>query len=164
MSVVASRLSAFFVEAETVSRFIRFGEPPTSGRSKVWQAPTVFHTSQQGTDLLGLSVYEARRQGRNWRIVTDNLHTHGMSSLADLLYDAVQEKPDRKTYLLKGRFLRWGHISKEERRNRDDQGYARDPVIGTDGEYLLRDYQIIGEIDPWLIVAPAVGFPEDYRD
>lgn len=149
--------------------FIRFGEPPRGGKSKLWTAPNIYYRSQEGSDLPGMSVYAVTKVGNKWNIETDSIKMHGMTSLAELLYRHVVNRK-LPIYLLKGRALRWHDIPKEERHQFDDYypgdaaSARRYDLEGTDGEPLLRDYTIVGKLDVTQLINEASGFPEDYED
>lgn len=157
-------------EARAVRYFVRFGELPEGGRSKMWTAPNAYYTSSVGTELPGISVYEvkkSRRKGK-WVIQTDTLNSgSGVASVSDLLYRHFTDTT-LPIYLLTGVPVRWMDLSDDDQTRFDDywmgKGAERYDLMGSDGEPMLRDPTAVGKINVMDLICPLVGFPEDYVD
>lgn len=141
-NVTASEITA----KETKERyFIRFGDLPKNGRSKLWTAPNLYYTSQVGREYPGISVYEVVKKRNKWYIITDGINLHGMSGLEQLLQGA---KANTETiYLLEGKPVTWNNLTKKEQKEFEEfwpgKGYEDYDLQGTDGEPLLRDIKTV---------------------
>ncbi len=140
------------VERATAKKryFIRFGEMPANNRSKLWTAPNAYYASQVGKELPGVSVYEVRKSGRKWEVITDELSSgSGMSSLAELLYMHSENKK-LPIYLLTGVPVRWKDLDREEQKEFEDYYPGRRAehydLQGTDGEPLIREHVIVKQV------------------
>lgn len=148
--------------------FIRFGELPEDGRSRLWNAPNVYYSGLVGSKLPGVSVYEVHKRGGKWDIDTDNLNSgSGFASLSELLYRHIKDK-SLPILLLTGKPVRWKDFSPEERKEFErfypGKGATAYELEGTDGEPLLRDIKQIGLLDPLDITCEAHSYPKDFME
>jgi len=109
--------------------YIRIGEIPRSGRSRVGEGYRLSRLRFGSVPEFerGVSVYEAEfdRERGKWVIPAYFIDSY-LLGLCDLLMDAVNGR--RKIYLVTGRRVR--------------------NAEGSDGEPLLRDVKIVGELSP----------------
>lgn len=148
--------------------FIRFGNFPKSGRSKIWNAPNVYMHGRVGSELPGMSVYQVKRRRSKWEIITDNLNSgSGYASLSELLYRHVKDR-NLPIYLISAKALTWADIPKDERPRYDDYwmgpGTSQWPLQGTDGEPLVREFKGIKKLDVTDLFCESQNFPKDYLD
>lgn len=103
-------------------KYIRFGKPPKSGKSRMHNAPNVFAAMYGERELRGVSVFPVTydREHNRWSFISDELADSGFASLDALL--AQVEYHQRGMYLVTG----------------EDTGEE-----GTDGEPLLRNVKIL---------------------
>jgi hypothetical protein len=149
--------------------FIRFGDIPDGKKSKMWTAPNVYLHGRIGQTLPGLSAYDAKRQGDKWVLVTDDINVgSGLASLSDCFFRALKAPDTNRVYLLKGAATTWRNMTSQERKEFDDlyPGKGREglDILGTDGEPLVRDFEIVSTVQVTDLVCKMISFPEDWED
>jgi hypothetical protein len=165
-------LSEVFIAARfclIVRYFIRFGDVPEGNRSKMWTAPNVYMHGRIGEMLPGLSAYDAKRKGKKWVLNTDDVNVgSGIASLLECFSRAVEAPDTNRIYLLKGVATTWKNMTSQERDRFADwyPGKASEgrDVQGTDGEPLVRDFEIISMIEVTDLVCKMIDFPEEWED
>lgn len=149
--------------------FIRFGDLPEGNKSKMWTAPNVYLHARIGQTLPGLSAYEAKQKGKKWVLITDDINVDsGLASLFDCFYRALKAPDTNRIYLLRGVATTWKNMSPQERREFDDwypgKDYEGVDIPGTDGEPLVRDFEIVSTVNVADLVCKMIDFPEDWQD
>lgn len=97
--------------------FIRFGEIPEDGRSRMWTAPNAYMYGRVGETLPGLSAYEAKRKGKKWVMITDDINVgSGIASLSECFYRALSAPDTNRIYLLRGTATSWKNMTPQERK------------------------------------------------
>lgn len=149
--------------------FIRFGEIPEDALSKMWTAPNAFMYSRVGEALPGLSAYEVKKKGRKWVLNTDDINVgSGLASLSELFFRAVSSPDSTKIYLLRGVATSWKNMTSEERKKFDawypGKGCERYDILGTDGEPLVREFEVISTVSVNDLICEMISFPEDWQD
>lgn len=153
--------------AARVRYFIRFGEVPEDGRSRMWNAPNLYMHDKIGQVLPGLSAYHAKMVGGKWVLDTDDINVgSGIASLMACFHRAVVAPEANKIYLLKGVATTWRNLTPQERETFDDMypGNDRYEMLGTDGEPLVRDFEVAGTVEVSDLVCKMIAFPEDWED
>lgn len=155
--------------APRIRYFIRFGDVPNGDKSKMWTAPNVYMHGNIGQTLPGLSAYGAKRKGRKWALNTDDINVgSGIASLYELFYGAIKEPDTHKIYLLKGVATTWKNMTSAEQVEFDDwyPGKGREgfDILGTDGEPLVRDFEIIAAVKVTDLICSMIAFPDDWED
>lgn len=148
--------------------FIRFGEIPDGNKSTLWRAPNHFFQGEIGRKLPGLSVYEVRKDGDRWELLTDEINLgSGMASLLEL-FGRAEEDSSAKIYLLEGTANCWSTLSEEDKAAHEDawlgKGYDDHDLLGTDGEPLLGSFEVIGMLSLRDLVCKMISYPEDWED
>lgn len=149
--------------------FIRFGNIPDGDKSRMWTAPNAYMNGRIGQKLAGLSAYDAKQERGKWVLNTDDINVGaGIASLSELFYRAVTEPDENKVYLLKGVATTWKNMTPQERKDFADlypgKGCERFDILGTDGEPLVRDFNVISEVKVTDLVCQMISFPEDWHD
>ena len=144
--------------------FIRFGEVPESARSKMWTAPNAFLHDTIGQELPGLSAYEVTREEGKWVLQTDDVNVgSGMASLMELFASAASEPDQNPIFLLRGQATCWSNMTEDERRAFADwdpgEGREHFDILGTDGEPLVREFEIVGNVAVTDLVCAMVDYP-----
>lgn len=134
----------------------------------MWTAPNVYMHGRIGETLPGLSAYFAKRRGKKWKLVTDDINVgSGISSLHELFDRAFREPDTNKIFLLRGVTVTWRNMTPEEREKFDDwypgKGGERFDILGTDGEPLVRDFEIVGTVAIANLICKMIGFPEEWE-
>ncbi|MCS4089204.1 hypothetical protein [Rhizobium sp. BK176] len=147
--------------------FIRFGDVPEGKKSKMWTAPNVYMHGSVGRVLPGLSAYGAKRKGGKWVLVTDEINVgSGIASLSDCFYRAVNAPDSNKIYLLNGVATTWKNMTSQEKETFADlypgKRYEGYDILGTDGEPLVRDFEIISTVKVTDLICKMIDFPEDW--
>jgi hypothetical protein len=135
----------------------------------MWTAPNAYMHGRVGHKLAGLSAYDARLEGGRWVLNTDDVNVgSGLASLSELFYRAVTEPDDNKVYLLKGVATTWKNMTPHEQKDFADlypgKGCERFDILGTDGEPLVRDFEVISAVKVTDLVCQMINFPEDWED
>lgn len=149
--------------------FIRFGDIPEGNRSRMWTAPNTYMYARRGQVLPGLSAYEAKRRGRRWELITDDINVgSGIASLSECFYRSVSAPDANPIYLLKGTATTWRNMTAPERKAFADwypgRGCEGFDILGTDGEPLVRDFDIVSKVKTSELICGMVSFPEDWED
>lgn len=149
--------------------FIRFGEIPEDGRSRMWTAPNVYLSGRVGETLPGLSAYEVSKEGTKWVLNTDDINVgSGMASLLDCFSRALGNPEDNRIFLLRGVATSWKTLSPSERNQFEDwypgKGRESFDLLGTDGEPLVRDFEIVSLVNASDLICAMVSYPEDWED
>lgn len=149
--------------------FIRFGEIPEDALSRMWTAPNAFMHSRVGEVLPGLSAYEVRKKGGKWVLSTDDINVgSGIASLSECFYRAVTSPEATKIYLLRGAATSWKNMTSEERKKFDawypGKGCEKFDILGTDGEPLVRDFEVLSVLSVRDLICEMISFPEDWQD
>lgn len=149
--------------------FIRFGEIPEDRRSRMWTAPNAYMYGRVGETLPGLSAYEAKRSGKKWVLNTDDINVgSGIASLSECFYRALSAPETNRIYLLRGAATSWKNMTPQERKKFADwypgRGCEGFDLLGTDGEPLVRDFEVVSVVSASDLVCEMVSFPEDWED
>jgi hypothetical protein len=135
----------------------------------MWTAPNAYMHGRIGQTLPGLSAYDAKRKGTKWVLITDNINVgSGIASLFDCFHRAAEEPNANKIYLLKGTATTWKAMTRQERNEFADwypgKGSEGLDILGTDGEPLVRDFEIISAVKVTDLICKMIAFPEDWED
>lgn len=150
-----------------VRYFIRFGDVPEGKRSTMWTAPNVYMQGRTGQTLPGLSAYHAKRRGKRWELVTDDINVgSGIASLFTCFQRSLEEPDFHKVFLLKGVATTWKNMTAMERREFTDwypgKGAEGFEILGTDGEPLVRDLEIVSLVSVTDLVCKMIDFPDEW--
>lgn len=134
----------------------------------MWTAPNIYMHDKVGQTLPGLSAYNAKRKGKKWVLVTDDINVgSGMASLSDCFYRAVNAPDRNKVLLLKGVATTWKNMTPQDRETFADwypgRGYEGYDILGTGGEPLVRDFEIISTVKVTDLSCKMIDFPEDWE-
>jgi hypothetical protein len=157
------------IAAARIRYFIRFGDVPEGNKSRMWTAPNVFMHGRIGQILPGLSAYRAKRKGRKWALITDDVNVDsGIASLFECFQGAVNTPDTNKIYLLKGVATTWRNMTPQERKKFADwypgEGREGSDILGTDGEPLVRNFEIVSTVKVTDLICKMIAFPEDWED
>lgn len=149
--------------------FVRFGEIPEGGKSRMWTAPNAYMVGRVGETLPGLSAYEVKKQGKKWVLNTDDINVgSGIASLYECFDRALAEPETNRIYLLRGAATSWKNMTPAERKQFDDwypgKGCEGFDLLGTDGEPLVRDFEIVSVVNASDLVCAMISYPEDWDD
>jgi hypothetical protein len=156
------------IAAARARYFIRFGDLPEGNKSRMWTAPNIYMHGRIGQTLPGLSAYSANRKGKKWVLMTDDINVgSGIASLFDCFHRVLQAPDINKIYLLKGIVTTWKNLSLQEQKKFADwyPGKGREgfDILGTDGEPLVRDFEIVSPVRVTDLVCKMIGFPEEWE-
>lgn len=148
--------------------FIRFGELPADGRSRMWASPHAHHGAAVGSHLPGISVYEVRRAGATLEMDTEPLNVgSGRASLGELLYRHATDQ-SLPIYLLTGIPVRWSDLDEGDQEAFEafwpGDGAEDCDLAGTDGEPMLRSPEVVSSVSIMDIVCQTMNFPEEYEE
>jgi hypothetical protein len=149
--------------------FVRFGEIPEGKRSTLWNAPNIFFSGQVGATLPGLSAYSVLRRGEKWELDTESINVgSGMASLMALFDRTHTDLNELPIYLLHGVATTWRSLTADERDQFKEwypgRGRERLQILGTDGEPLVRDFEIVSKLNVADLVCKMINYPDDWQD
>jgi hypothetical protein len=157
------------METAPTRYFIRFGEVPDGRKSRMWKAPNLFLHDKIEQLLPGLSAYDTEWQDEKWVLNTDDINVDsGMSSLLECFAGAMSSPETNKVYLLRGAATSWKNMTARERKEfaewHPGKGYEAFDILGTDGEPLVRNFEIVSVVSVEDLVCRMIAFPEDWVD
>ncbi|MNV82476.1 hypothetical protein D3C71_1762140 [compost metagenome] len=102
-------------------------------------------------------------------LITDNINVgSGIASLFDCFHRATGKPDTNRIYLLEGIATTWKNMTPQERNDFADwypgKGSEGLDILGTDGEPLVRDFEIISSVKVTDLICKMIDFPEDWED
>jgi len=135
----------------------------------MWKAPNLYLHDRVGQMLPGLSAYHVEQEGPKWVLVTEEINVgSGMASLLECFDKALNAPETNRIYLLKGVVTTWRNMTRQERREFADwhpgEGREDYDILGTDGEPLVRDFEIVSTVMVTDLICRMISFPEEWED